>query len=67
MAGVDAGLIVEAARSAGALHVDLVRDLDDVPRVLAGELREGDVVLVLGAGDIDRIIDPLLEALEEGK
>lgn len=64
MPGVDAGIIVDAARDAGAGHVELLRDMADVPRSLAPDLGEGDVVLLLGAGNINRIAGPLLEELE---
>lgn len=64
MPGVDASLIVDAARAAGAHHVELVRDMHAVPAHLAPSLRPGDVVLVLGAGNINRVADPLLRALE---
>lgn len=65
MPGVDAGMIVDAAREQGAANVTLVEDMHAVPGALAPALREGDVVLVLGAGDINRICGPLLRALEE--
>ena len=64
MPGVDAGMIVDAARAQGAEHVELLRDMRAVPAHLAGELREGDVVVVLGAGDINVIAPLLLDALE---
>lgn len=66
MAGVDSGLIVDAAREQGFEHVELLSDMDAVPARLAGELVPGDVVLVLGAGNINRIIPSLLDALEGG-
>jgi len=61
--GVDSGIIVDAARAQGARNVSLVRDMNSVPELLASDLEPGDVVLVLGAGNINRIADPLLEAL----
>ncbi|MBI4556398.1 MAG: UDP-N-acetylmuramate--L-alanine ligase [Candidatus Hydrogenedentes bacterium] len=63
MAGVDAGLIVDSARQLGARHVELVRDMQDVPKTLVPELQAGDVVLILGAGNINRIGTPLMEAV----
>lgn len=63
MPGVDAGIIVDHARSAGARHVELVSDMMDVPEHLAGTLEAGDVVLVLGAGDINRVCAPLLAVI----
>ena len=61
--GVDAGLIVDAAHRQGAPHVELVSDMDEVAARLAPELTEGDVVLVLGAGNVGRIVPGLLEEL----
>ncbi len=63
MPGVDSSLIVDAAREAGANHVELVCDMHAVPALLAQDAREGDLVLILGAGDINRIAGPLLAAL----
>ncbi len=63
MPGVDSGLIVDAACEAGARHVELVNDMEAVPSMLAPHLEEGDMVLILGAGNINRIANPLLEAL----
>lgn len=65
MEGVDAGLIIDAAREAGHTNVELVRDMRHVAAHLAPSLRSGDLVLVLGAGDINRIAPDLLIALEE--
>lgn len=63
MPGVDAGIIVDAAQAAGANHVELVRDMHAVPQLLLKDLHPGDMVLVLGAGDINRIVQPLLDLL----
>jgi len=61
MDGVDSGLIVDAAHGMGAAGIELISDMNDVPAALAPDLVEGDLVLILGAGDINRIADPLLE------
>lgn len=63
MPGVDAGMIVDAAHELGAHHVELVRDMYAAPELLAPALAPGDLVLVLGAGNINRIVAPLLEAI----
>ncbi|MBX7255326.1 MAG: UDP-N-acetylmuramate--L-alanine ligase [Candidatus Hydrogenedentes bacterium] len=65
MPGVDSGLIIDAARKRGATHVELVNDMNAVPAVLAPDLEPGDVVLILGAGTINRIAWPMLEAIPE--
>ncbi|HEO71091.1 MAG TPA: UDP-N-acetylmuramate--L-alanine ligase [Candidatus Hydrogenedentes bacterium] len=64
MAGVDSELIVDRARALGADQVVLVKDMCAVPELLAHELAAGDLVLVLGAGDVNSIVRPLLDALE---
>jgi len=61
MPGVDAGLIVDSAQKQGSTHVTLVRDMHAVPATLAPELASGDVVLVLGAGNINRVAPSILE------
>ncbi len=63
MPGVDAGMIVDAAHESGARHVELARNMDAVPELLAPALMPGDLVLVLGAGNINRIVEPLLDAI----
>jgi len=63
MPGVDAGMIVDAAQATGARHVELVRDKNAVPERLEKVLRPGDILLVLGAGDINHIVSALLEML----
>ncbi len=66
MPGVDSSMIVDAARQAGASGVELVRDMEQVPARLVSDLEPGDVVLVLGAGNINRIAGALVRALEAG-
>jgi UDP-N-acetylmuramate--alanine ligase len=63
--GVESASLVEAIRARGHRHADLVADLEQVPEVLAPELRRGDLVITLGAGSITRLGPKLLAALEE--
>ena len=63
MPGVDAGLIVDAAHAQGWENVELVNDMRQVPARLASIVEPGDVVLVLGAGDINRIVPAVLEEI----
>jgi UDP-N-acetylmuramate--alanine ligase len=58
--GVDATLILRAVEAAGKPGVSYVPELTDVPGVLAGKLREGDVVLIAGAGNVCTIGEELL-------
>ncbi len=65
MPGVDSSLIVNHARELGAEQVELVNDYRDVPGLLIPQLVSGDVVLVLGAGDINKVVAPLLQGMAE--
>jgi UDP-N-acetylmuramate--alanine ligase len=49
--GVTSGLIIDAARAAGA-DVTAENDKDAVPDVVAGMAKPGDLVLTMGAGDV---------------
>ena len=62
--GVSGKLVAEAARAAGA-SVEYIPDLTDVPSRIAAQIEPGDVVLLLGAGDIFRISGLLATALGE--
>jgi UDP-N-acetylmuramate--alanine ligase len=63
--GVDSNLIVDSAHKQGFNNVFLVRDMYEVPEFLTKELNPGDVVLILGAGNINRIAEPLLRKIQE--
>jgi UDP-N-acetylmuramate--alanine ligase len=64
MPGVDAGLIVDAARAAGHTQVELLRDKARVAEYLAPQVKAGDLVLLMGAGSINQLATPLLTAFE---
>ncbi len=54
--GVSGRLVAEAAAdAAGGRRVAWLPDFDSAERFLRGELREGDLLLTLGAGDIDAL------------
>ena len=54
--GVSGRLVAEAAADAAAgRRVAWLPDFDSAERFLRGELREGDLLLTLGAGDIDAL------------
>ncbi len=65
--GVSAELVVESARAAlGADRVCYTERLEDLRSALRGELRAGDVVITLGAGDIGWVAHALLADLRRG-
>lgn len=65
MPGVTSDIIVDAARDAGNTHVQLFKNKDEVAAYLAPKLRADDVVLFLGAGNINRVAPFLLAELEQ--
>jgi UDP-N-acetylmuramate--alanine ligase len=64
LAGVTGALVADAARSAGAADVRYHASLDDLARALADDLREGDVLLTLGAGSVERVGSEVLDLLK---
>lgn len=53
-----------AIRQTSTVHLDVVPQLEDVPRALARTARPGDVVILLGAGSIGGAAERVIEALE---
>lgn len=64
MAGVSAGNIVDLMKQNGFERVRYATDKDTLPEELAGSLKQGDMVLVLGAGDIRMVSERLAELLD---
>jgi UDP-N-acetylmuramate--alanine ligase len=62
--GAEGRLLAEAIRAHGHRDAHFVADLDSIAETLPGELREGDLVLTLGAGNISSLGPRLLEALQ---
>jgi UDP-N-acetylmuramate--alanine ligase len=62
--GVTSATLVDAIESHGHQGATLVPELDALPATIAAELREGDVVIALGAGNINSILAPLAALLE---
>ena len=55
IAGADAKSLARAIRARGRIDPVLAGPVRDLPRVLADVLLDGDIVLVMGAGDIGRV------------
>jgi UDP-N-acetylmuramate--alanine ligase len=62
--GVTGEMIADAVRRSGGRDVRYHADLDGLPEALARELKEGDLLLTLGAGSVERLGSAVLEALE---
>jgi UDP-N-acetylmuramate--alanine ligase len=61
--GVSGRLVAEAVAAAGG-EVDYVPDLKTIPRQLVPQLAPGDLVLLLGAGDVTTLAEPIARELE---
>jgi UDP-N-acetylmuramate--alanine ligase len=59
-------LVVRAARQAGVGHLAYVPRRDEVESEVAALLREGDVLLTLGAGDVTRVGPAVMTARRRG-
>ncbi len=57
--GISGELVVEAARRSGHRDVHLCPRWQDAPALLAEHVRPGDVVVTLGAGDVNRLAQEL--------
>ncbi|RPI13550.1 MAG: UDP-N-acetylmuramate--L-alanine ligase [Lysobacterales bacterium] len=62
--GADGKSLCRAIRSRGLVEPVLLKSLDELPAVLAGVGRDGDVVLLMGAGTIGAAAHDLPAALE---
>jgi len=67
IAGADGRAIARAVRSRGALEPVFLDDIGRLAEVLPDMLRDGDVVLTMGAGDIGAEAAALPEKLADGR
>ncbi|MEA1935067.1 MAG: UDP-N-acetylmuramate--L-alanine ligase [Thermodesulfobacteriota bacterium] len=64
--GVSAKSLMKGIMEHDRRHVYLVSDIADLPQAVMGMLSDGDLVLTLGAGNIRRAGEELVERLENG-
>lgn len=67
--GVSSAALAQAISDHGHHAVSYVQDRGGLARLLAGEAHAGDVVIALGAGDVNRVlpdVEALLKARREG-
>jgi UDP-N-acetylmuramate--alanine ligase len=61
--GVTGELVVRAARECGHKDARYIRDKENAVEELMGIVRQGDIVITVGAGDIWKVANRLLEVL----
>jgi UDP-N-acetylmuramate--alanine ligase len=59
--GVDSGALCQSIRARGRFNPILVSDVHDIPRELPCMLEDGDLVLLLGAGNIGQVAQGIRE------
>ena len=64
--GINAAVLTDRIKSYGHKQAEYVGALEGAPEALARTVREGDLVITLGAGSVHRAGDQLLELLRNG-
>ena len=64
--GVTGALVADAARRAGGADVRYHAELESLSAAVSETLREGDVLLTLGAGSVEQVGPDVLRRLREG-
>jgi UDP-N-acetylmuramate--alanine ligase len=65
--GVTGERLYDEIRKFGHKNVHFEPDLKKIPRLLKQLVRAGDIVMVQGAGNINRIIPDFIKAMEGGR
>ena len=65
--GITAETLTENIRQYGHKDVRYVGDIDIAAKVAVEEVREGDVVVTLGAGNVTRLSDEIITLLQSDK
>ncbi len=63
--GIDGRTILSRVLERGRKNVEYFEDLHDIPDYLSERLRPGDVVVTMGAGNINIVAEKLVEKLKE--
>jgi UDP-N-acetylmuramate--alanine ligase len=59
--GIDSGALCQSIRARGRVNPILVSDVNDIPSELPAMLEDGDLVLILGAGNIGHVAQRIRE------
>lgn len=63
--GITAEVLTENIKKYGHKNVTYIGDLDAAADIVVPDLREGDLVITLGAGSVTRLSDEILERLKD--
>ena len=62
--GVDGKLILDRVREAGGMNAQFAPTLDGLKDALMGAVQPGDLLVVMGAGDVERVAFEVLDGLQ---
>jgi len=62
----DGRSLARALRVAGKVDPVFVDEIGQMPETIAGQVRDGDVVIAMGAGSIGAVPGQVLELMKEG-
>ena len=65
MPGINSESLYQAIKRQGHMEVEFMRDKNQIAKALAEKLNPGDIALTMGAGDIYKVGEALVEALKE--
>ncbi|MEW6456952.1 MAG: UDP-N-acetylmuramate--L-alanine ligase [Acidobacteriota bacterium] len=65
--GVSSQVLYEKFQKYGVKNVHLIEDMEEIPNMLKLIAKPGDIVITLGAGNINIVAEKFMEFLEKGK
>ena len=63
--GVTGQIIADAAHRSGHKKVEYIENRDEIPAMLKSQLKSGDIVVIFGAGDINRLTPKIVKELKK--
>jgi UDP-N-acetylmuramate--alanine ligase len=63
--GITAEVLTENIKKYGHKNAMYIGDIDNAAETVAANLKEGDLVMTLGAGTVTRLSDEILDKLKE--
>ena len=63
--GISGEALYQALRRKGHIDLEFIAEKSDIAAQLSGKLRRGDIALTLGAGDIYKVGESLVEAMQQ--
>ncbi len=65
IAGISSALILESSKIEGFKNINFIRELNELPSTIAGDVIKGDIVITFGAGSITEQAPKILQAIRQ--